>query len=52
MKTPFEEVSEAEANVCTEARARVHTRSIEDDILLSRFFGDLYPYRIRIALQS
>lgn len=49
MKTPQKGVSEAEADVCRQAFAYMHTRSIEDQRLLSRFYGDIYWNRLMIA---
>jgi mRNA interferase MazF len=49
MKTPQRGVSEAEADVCTQAFAYMHTRSIEEQRLLSRFYGDIYWNRLMIA---
>ncbi len=47
MKTPIDGVSEAEASVFTEFHVETsYTRSIEEHRLLSRFYGELYAYRM------
>ena len=47
MKTSSAEVFEAEARGCTEAlKWSPYTRSIEEQRLLSRFYGDLYTKRV------
>ena len=50
MKTPVDGVSEAEARGFTEIPQGVpYMRSIEEQKLLSRFFGNLYPYHLTVA---
>lgn len=50
MKTPLEGVSEAEARVCTDVSTKYpYGRSIEEQRLLSRFYGDIYWNRLMLA---
>jgi len=47
-ETPSEGVSKAEARGCTKIYSSPYIRSIEDQRILSNFFGDRYPHRLSV----